>query len=277
MRFKYFNETGQGLVEFALVLAFCAAVLYGADTFGLRTAIAGLYPPGAKVLREIDHFKDYDVNIAIRDIESFQKNGNYQEAATANHVHYERGYIRSGWVDKHPNDANREKIKQLRDELGASQWTYLNGLGKNYNNKPSTNGYYIGDLGMYWTTDTLRASMLTVNSTAESSNFSNELVLQYFYSTISGKYYVIKSYVWVNQADVANHVALSGLHLTYKKPAGYFVEGCYEGFDTIAEAKELFERTREANGYSVIFRDGPIESDVCATDYLMVGNEFKHT
>ena len=277
MRFKYLNEKGQGLVEFALVLAFCAAILYGADTFGLRSAVAGLYPPGAEVLRKIEHFKEYDITVAIRDIESFQKNGHYQVAASANQMHYNRGYIRSGWVDKFEEDANRTEIKRLRDELGASQWTYLNGLGSNYKDMPHVNGYYTGDLGMYWTSDTLRASMLTVNSTVEKSNFSNELVLQYFYSSISGKYYVIKSYVWINQGDVANHVALSGLHLTYNKPAGYFVEGCYEGFDTIGEAKELFERVREANGHSVIFPGTPSETDVCATDYLMVGNEFKHT
>ena len=170
----------------------------------MMDALYTLYPPGVKVLREIDHFRNYDVNVAIRDIESFQKNGHYQVAASANQMHYNRGYIRSGWVDKFAEDANREEMVRVRDELGAAQWTYLNNLGSVYSDKPDSNHYYRGDIGIYWTTDTLRASDVTSHGTSEKSNYSNELVLQYFYSTLTNKYYVIKNYVWVNQGDVAN-------------------------------------------------------------------------
>ena len=268
------NQKGQGLVEFALILAFIAAV-FGFAKSGMMDALYTLYPPGVKVLREIDHFRNYDVNVAIRDIESFQKNGHYQVAASANQMHYNRGYIRSGWVDKFAEDANREEMVRVRDELGAAQWTYLNNLGSVYSDKPDSNHYYRGDIGIYWTTDTLRASDVTSHGTSEKSNYSNELVLQYFYSTLTNKYYVIKNYVWVNQGDVANHLALTGLHQTYNKPDGYFVEGCYEGFDNISDAKRLFEKVRAENGYSVIFREGPAEDDVCAKDYPYKDGAFR--
>ena len=191
-------------------------------------------------------------------------------------MNYKRGVIRSGWVDKFEEDANRTEIKNLRDEIGASQWSYLNGIGNAYKDKPSSSGYYRGDVGLYWTTDTLKISMLTSQSTAESSNYSKELVLQYFYSTITGKYYVIKNYAWVNQGDVGNHIALSGFHQQYNKPAGYFVEGCVDGFDTLADAKELFEKIRKENGYSVVFYPGAfnLENDVYAGDYLISGNQY---
>lgn len=265
---------GQSLVEFALLFGFVAFVLLGAS--GFKDAVAGLYPPGVEELRRIDDFKAYDVQVAVRDIESFQENGHYSVAATANQMHYKRGYIRSGWVDKFSDDASREEMVRLHDELGASQWTYLNNKGSVYFDVPTSKGYYRGDIGLYWTTDTLKSSMLTSFNTAESSNYSKELVLQYFYSSITGRYYVIKSHVWVNQGDVANHIALSGLHQTYKKPAGYFVDGCVDGFASVVEAKAVFEEARKDNGYSVIFSDGPSDGDLFAGDYLLVGDKFEH-
>lgn len=278
---KFIRESkGQSIVELVLLLGFAASILFYVTGNGLLDAVASIYPPAAKILRAVDHYRSYNIPVAIAQIEEIQSNGNYNESsAGANHMNYKRGVIRSGWVDKFEEDANRTEIKNLRDEIGASQWSYLNGIGNAYKDKPSSSGYYRGDVGLYWTTDTLKTSMLTSQSTAESSNYSKELVLQYFYSTITGKYYVIKNYAWVNQGDLENHIALSGFHQQYNKPAGYFVEGCVDGFDTLADAKELFEQIRKENGYSVVFYPGAfsLENDVYAGDYLISNDKFVYT
>lgn len=278
---KFFRKSkGQSIVELAVLLGFVASISYCVTNSGLLDSVAALYQPAAKILRAVDHYRTYNIPVAIREIEEIQSNGNYNESsAGANHMNYKRGVIRSGWVDKFEDDANRTEIKNLRDELGASQWSYLNGIGSAYQNKPSSKGYYRGDVGLYWTTDTLKDSMLTSQSTSESSNYSKELVLQYFYSTITGKYYVIKNYAWVNQGDLNNHIALSGFHQQYNKPAGYFVEGCVDGYDTFADAKEVFEQVRKNNGYSVVFYPGAfnLTNDVYAGDYLISGDKYVYT
>ena len=270
-----FSNKGQSVVEFSLILAFVAVISYGAIKTGILDSLRGLYPPAEKVLYAVDHYRSYDVPLVISDIESIQANGNYSEGGGANRMEYTRGVIRSGWVEKFEEDYNLSEIKNLRDEVGATQWSYLNGVGSAYKDEPTYGNYYRGDVGLYWTTETLRMSTLTAHSTSEGYNYSNELVLQYFYSTKTKKYYVIKNYVWVNQGDTVNHIALTGLHILSNKPSGYFVEGCYEGFDTLAEAKELFERVRSENGYSVIFTmDSLKETDLFAGDYLLVGDEY---
>lgn len=278
---KLFRKSkGQSLVEVALILGFVAAISYYAVEIGFLDSSASLFSPAAKILRAVDHHRTYNIPIAITEIEEIQSNGHYNQGNSgANQMNYLRGVIRSGWVDKFEEDANRTEIKKLRDELGASQWSYLNGKGTAYKPTPSSSGYYRGDVGMYWTTDTLKTTMLTSQSTAESSNYSKELVLQYFYSTITGKYYVIKNYAWVNQGDLANHIALAGFHQQYNKPAGYFVEGCVDGFDTLADAKEVFEQVRKDNGYSVVFHPGAfnLDNDVFAGDYLISGDKFVYT
>lgn len=284
---KFLNyRKGQGIVEFAMVLAFVAAIGLFARDGGLQDAIVQLFEPAAKILRAVDHHSTYDVAESVEKIKSIQKNGNYSYNNTSNGIHYNRGMIRSGWVDKTAGTAKDDtqitEIKNLYDELGATQWSYLNGLGNNYKSTPSNKGLYTGDVGIYWTVEVLSQHTITANGIKEKENYSKELVLQYFYSSVTKKYYVIKSYVWINQGDVDNRIALGGLHQHWEKPAGYFVEGCVDGFDTFAEAKELFERARRENGYSVIFDLSDVEnngSDVSAANYLInsSGNKFVYT
>lgn len=284
---KYINyRKGQGITEFALVLAFATFIGLLARGGGLLEAATAVLEPAAKILAGVDHHRSYDVTYAIQDIKSFQEGGHYGTANnntgnTANGIHYKRGMIRSGWVDKNETDSQRQEIKKLYDELGASQWSFLNGLGQNYrnttlNDTTQSAGMYIGDVGLYWTVEDLSNYPITASGTQEAKNYSKQLILQYFYSDKTNKYYVIKNYVWVNQKDVANHIALGGLHQQYYKPAGYLVEGCTEGFDTFAEAKELFERVRRNNGYSVVFtEDAPnTNNDAFAGEYQLVDNKY---
>lgn len=266
MGLRKFWEKGQGLVEFALLLGFVAAV-FAASKTGLLNAAGSVFGPAAEVLGAVDHYRTFDVMPSIEDIMVMQYNGNYQTQVGANHIHYNRGQIRSGWVDVHPEDAARPEVAKLYNELGASQWTLYNGLGTMYKDQPHTGGFYNGDKGLFWTVEDLYGKGLVLNSTSENVNYSKQLVLQYFYSTVTGRYYVIKSHVWMNQGDVSNHIALGGLHQAYGKPPGYFVEGCTDGFATLMEAKVLFERVREENGGSVIFANPDLEHDTSAKDH----------
>ena len=297
---KYINfRKGQVIVELAMVIAFVTIIGVFAKDGGLEDAVKQLFGPAAKVLAAVDHLGNYDLPAAVNAIKQLQQtsitdNGHYGYenetgkrktpdgtpiANSHNSVYYKRGMIRSGWVDKYEDDAALPEIKGLYDDLGASQWSYLNGSGQNYRTKVTDNltqdaGVYIGDVGLYWTVEDLSKHVITSYSTSEKSNYSKQLILQYFYSEKTEKYYVIKSYVWVNQNDVANHIALGGLHQQYKKPAGYFVDGCTEGFDNFADAKELFEQVRRDNGYSVVFNKDDIEGDTYAGNWVLEGKKF---
>ena len=286
------NNKGQDFVELAIILAF--VVFVGMIAKGeLMEAAGALFTPTKVVLAEIDHHRTYGVEAAIEQIESIQQNNaHYYEGNSYNKMDWRRGMIRSGWVDKYEDDAKLSEIKNLYDEVGASQWSYLNGLGNNYkqtrkNNPAESAGMYVGDKGLYWTNQDLTQFPLTTNSTSEMHNYALELVLQYFYSSYTKRYYVIKSHVWINQGDTTNGIALAALHQIYNKPAGYFVEGCVDGFATLEEAKILFEKTRLNHTYvyseNVSFPDcvvfscnedavppnGVGEKDVFAADYAI--------
>ena len=308
------NENGQGLVAYAIVLAFALiAGLIGRNT-GLLEGASALFVPTEKVLAEIDHHRTYDVAPAAALLSSEELFKNYTDGANdANKINWQRGMVRSGWVEAegHESDAQIQQIKDLADEVGATQWSFLTGAGNNYKkhkgkadllyaiNNPVRDvedaGMYIGDKGLYWTVQELERFHMTAHSTREKYNYSEELVLQYFYSAYTNKYYVIKSHVWLNQGDVANHIALAGFHQQYYKPAGFFVAkknengeiiaGGTEGFATLAEAKELFEEVRRSNmdadgQYSVVFTEATTDPaidpgatstlfDIPAGDYVI--------
>ena len=319
------NEKGQGLVAYSIILAFALIAGLLARNAGLLDAAGALFIPTEKVLAEIEHHRTFDVAPAADLLSSEELFTHYTDGSNgANQINWERGMVRSGWVEAtgHEDDAQIKEIKELADELGATQWSFLTGAGQNYwkqqyydeeknkwvlyshnkkgqldleyavNNLEDDAGMYIGDKGLYWTVQELEKLKLTAYSTKEKYNYSNELVLQYFYSAYTHRYYVIKSHVWLNQGDVANHIALAGFHQQYFKPAGYFVAkrdeigeitaGGTEGFATLAEAKELFEEARRNNkddkgNYSVVFAEADTEStlfDIPAGDYVIVNNAY---
>jgi hypothetical protein len=250
-RFSYLFEKGQAIVEYAIILAFVAAIGLYANDSGITTAVYNAIEPTEQELMRIDHRRDYDVTASILDIISIQSHRQYHEGNTNDKRDVIRGMIRSGWVDDN-EDSQIEKIKELKNEVGATQWSYLNGMGKNYRETENGNGIYRGDVGLYWVTEELSMDMFTINSFVQKKNYSLELVLQYFYSEKTHKYYVIKSYVWVNQLDVENRIALGGLHKHWDKPQG-IVMGNQDGYDTLKEAVEVYEALREENDGSIVF------------------------
>ena len=327
------NNKGQALVEFAVILAF--AIFLGITGKDAMYAAGELFEPTKIILSEIDHHRTYDVVPAIAEIEKIlddpEKRKNYEEGNAANKADWRRGMMRSGWIERieSPEDYDKmTEIKNLADEVGASQWSYLSGRAQNYygqkkynvvtgkwdkdshqeqykkshngeldlmyavNNLNDNAGMYIGDKGLYWTVQDLSKGDLELAEVYDANgkwvkgnemyNYSKEVVLQYFYSYETKRYYVIKSHVWLNNVDVGNSITLGGLHQHYFKPAGYFVEGCTEGYSTLAQAKEAFERVRAANNYSIVFKvlengeldvngneELGIKADINAGDYVI--------
>lgn len=269
------NKKGQSIVEFAMLLAFVAVIGLFARDGGLLDDVGSVFDPAAYVLEKVDHYRTFDVAPSIDSVIGIQTNGNYKQGnAGANNVNYLRGMMRSSWVDKNPTDAAQPEIANLYEELGATQWTVYTGAGSGYTAnlatlpKPNDGKIYYGDKGIMWTVQELGNAGLTPNNAQEGINYSNELVLQYFYSTVTHKYYVIKSRVWVNQRDTANGIALGGFHQQQTKPAGYFVDGCLDGFDTLLDAQKLFERVLKENGGSVVFLEADPEHDVSAENHV---------
>ena len=257
-----------------MLLAF-VAVVFMLPSSGLLDAVGSVFGPAAYVLEKVDHYRTFDVAPSIDSVIAIQTNENYQHGnAGANNVNYLRGMMRSSWVDEYPTDAAQPDIANLYDELGATQWTVYTGAGDVYTTSLATlpkpgdkKSIYRGDKGIMWTVQELGDLHITAFNSQEGINYSNELVLQYFYSTETHKYYVIKSRVWVNQQDTANHIALGGFHQQQTKPAGYFVDGCLDGFDTLLEAQKLFERVRKENGGSVVFPEAGAD-DVSAQNHM---------
>ena len=249
--FLNYFEKGQSIVEYTLILAFVAVLGISANNDGIINSIYNTIEPTEQELMRIDHRRDYDVSESILDIISIQSHRQYHEGNSNDKRDVIRGMIRSGWVDDN-EDAEIEKIKELKTEVGATQWSYLNGMGNNYRNTENGNGIYRGDVGLYWVTEELSMDMFTVNSTVQKKNYSLELVLQYFYSEQTHRYYVIKSYVWVNQKDVANRIALGGLHKHWDKPTG-IIMGNQNGYSTLKEAVDLYELLKEENDDSIVF------------------------
>ena len=283
------NNKGQGLVGYAIIITFAIVAGFLTRNGGLLAATRSLFEPTKVVLAEIDHHRTHGVVPAIQEIIKLQTNGHYQVKNSSNCVHYLRGMMRSGWVEQYEEDyQNSPEIKNLYDEIGARQWSYLNGLGQNYNNnknleKPNLMllsngkyndkaGMYIGDQGLYWTVQDLTSYAMLLNNTAEKNNYSFQLVLQYFYSTITNRYYVIKSHVWLNQGDVANHITLGGLHQHYGKPPGYFV-GSTDGYATLGEAKVVYENERLGHNYVYTYKDTDGHTKQVTYENCVVFNE----
>ena len=186
------NKNGQSIVEFAILLAFVVVIGLFARDGGLQDAIESVFEPAAKILYAIDHNANYDVQIPVNTIKDLQNNTNhYNQGANApGGVNYIRGMMRSGWVDKYSDDASVPKIKELADEVGATQWSYLNGYVRedgwtNYVDDSNTQfGIDKKDVGLYWTSQELKSTDLTRHPGATSTDayYSEELVLQYFYS-----------------------------------------------------------------------------------------------
>ena len=71
---NFFRKSkGQSIVEFALILGFVASISYYAIENGILDSVASLYPPAAKILRAVDHYRSYNIPVAIAQIRKYNR------------------------------------------------------------------------------------------------------------------------------------------------------------------------------------------------------------
>ena len=160
-------------------------------------------------------------------------------------IDYKRGVFSSLWIKT--DDATDDKVKSLASELGATMWTYYNGL----NTAPNKLGPDGG--GLYWTTEKdFDSAKLTYDANDKGRGWSKETVLSYRYDTNTGKYSVIENRAWLYQLGAdgqKTHNGLAQKPFEYGKPAGTTL-GTY---DTYEEAQKKYNEVKTAHGGKYIY------------------------
>lgn len=147
----------------------------------------------------------FDIDAAMKRLDEMQKGYN-----SGKWFNYNRGLFSSVWLN--PDDAADDKVKSLATGLGATMWTYYNGLNPN-------NKFGPGGGGLYWTTE---KDFDSTNLTDEGKGWSKQTVLSYYYNPKDKTYSVIENRAWLGQpgADKKTHNGLAQLPFEHNKPAG---------------------------------------------------------
>ena len=220
-----------------------AMMLNGANLGG---TVKDVFDDVSSVLASINgDGKEFDIPASLAAIYNIRKN--YNQGSNAGKQDYRRGMIRSGWLDG-SEDAEIAEIKGIMSGLGATAWVDMLGEGANYTDNAEDGKMYKGDKGLYWTTEDLSTVTFT-GGTGDKKDYSTQKLLSYYYNESENQYYVIKNNVWLNQKDVSGQVALSALHGEWEKPPAEIVNTA----STYAEAKKIYEETKQANNGSFIF------------------------
>lgn len=234
------SQKGQDLVEYALMLAIVIGIGWGIySQTGVADSIKNVFGNASSLMETA---KKQGVNLnwdeIFQRLREVQSNGNYNGDWTWG-MNYKRGLIQSGWLtDKDKEDST---IGKLASELGATVWTYYNGL--------NTGSYKLGPDGggLYWTTENLDSVPLTKDP---NGNWSKETVLSYRYdpNAKDKKYSVIENRVWLGQpgADKQKHNGLAQLPVEFHKPEGKTLGT----FSTYEEAQKKYNEVKTAQkGY----------------------------
>lgn len=176
----------------------------------------------------------FDIDAAMKRLDEMQKGYN-----SGKWFNYNRGLFSSVWLN--PDDAADDKVKSLASELGATMWTYYNGLNPN-------NKFGPGGGGLYWTTE---KDFDSTKLTDEGKGWSKQTVLSYYYNPKDKTYSVIENRAWLNQpgSDRKNHNGLAQLPVEHQKPEGN-VLGTY---DTYAKAQEKYNAVKAAHKGDYIY------------------------
>lgn len=230
------SQKGQDLVEYAMMLAIIIGIGWGIySQTGVADLIKNVFGNTSDLLTVA---QKQGTNINWEEIfqclKETQKNGNYSEKNTQSGMNYTRGMIQSGWLTN--EDKQNSTIGKLASELGATMWTYYNGL--------NTAPYKLGSEGggLYWTTEDL-SSGLTPDGKA---GYSKETVLSYRYDPSTGQYSVIKNRVWLNQIGrdgTFTHNALAQEPAEFNKPPATLIGTAY----TYEGAKKIYEDAKNAH------------------------------
>lgn len=228
-------QKGQDLVEYALMLAIIIGIGWGIySQTGVADSIKNVFGNASSLMETA---KKQGVNLnwdeIVQCLRKVQSNGNYNENPQSG-MNYTRGMIQSGWLTA--EDKKDSTIGKLASELGATMWTYYNGL----NTAPNKLGPNGG--GLYWTTEDLSSGLTPEGKTG----YSKETVLSYRYDPSTG-YSVIENRVWLNQIGrdgKFNHNALAQAPGEYQKPPAN-VLGTYETYEA---AQQRYNEVKKAKG-----------------------------
>lgn len=235
------SQKGQGLVEYALMLAIIIGIGWGIySQTGVADSIKNVFG-NASCLMETAKKNTGTVDMEAIIDRIIEKETNYLGGAYG--MGYNRGLIQSSWLTG--ADKEDSTIGKLASELDATMWTYYNGQN------PNKRGYLENGV-LYWTTENLDSESLTPNANTPGNNWSKETVLSYRYDRDTGKYSVIKNHVWLDQPgfDGQKHNGLAQLKEEYRKPAGTTLGPSYS---TYAEAQKAYETAKRNNNNSVVF------------------------
>ena len=159
-------------------------------------------------------------------------------------IDYKRGVFSSLWIKT--EDAADDKVKSLASELGATMWTYYNGLNTGSNKLGPDGG------GLYWTTEDLDSAKLTYDANDKGRGWSKETVLSYRYDTKTGKYSVIENRAWLYQLGAdgqKTHNGLAQLPVEYGKPEGTTLGE----YSTYEDAKKKYNEVKAQHGGNYIY------------------------
>lgn len=237
------NQKGQDLVEYALMLAIIIGIGWGIYTqTGLADSIKNVFG-NASSLMEMTKKQGVNLNWdeIFQRLREVQSNGYYSSEDTTKGMNYTRGMIQSGWLTE--EDKNDSTIGKLASELGATMWTYYNGL--------NTAWYKLGPDGggLYWTTEDLSSATLTPEG---NTKYSKQTVLSYRYDPSTGQYSVIENRAWLNQIGRDGkyiHNALAQAPAEFGKPPATV----FGPFNTYEEAQKKYKEVKAQHGGNYIY------------------------
>lgn len=183
------NQKGQDLVEYALMLAIVIGIGWGIYTqTGLADSIKNVFGNASSLMETAKkNMGTFDMEAVLKRLDEIQKG----YVGNGYGIDYKRGVFSSLWIQT--EDAADDKVKSLASELGATMWTYYNGLNTGSNKLGPDGG------GLYWTTEDLDSAKLTYDANDKGKGWSKETVLSYRYDTKTGQYSVIENRVWLYQ------------------------------------------------------------------------------
>lgn len=230
-------QKGQDLVEYALMLAIVIGIGWGIySQTGVADSIKNVFGNASSLMETAKkNTGTFDMEAVLNRLNEMQKG----YLGNGYGIDYKRGVFSSLWIKT--EDAADDKVKSLASELGATMWTYYNGLNTASNKLGPDGG------GLYWTTEKdFDSAKLTYDANDKGKGWSKETVLSYRYDTRTGKYSVIENRAWLNQpgSDRQKHNGLAQQPVEYGKPAGTTLGT----FDTYEEAQQRYNEVKNAQG-----------------------------
>lgn len=240
--FHKISQKGQDLVEYALMLAIVIGIGWGIySQTGVADSIKNVFGNASSLMETAKkNTGTFDMEAVLKRLDEIQTG----YPGNGYNIDYKRGVFSSLWIKT--EDAADDKVKSLASELGATMWTYYNGL----NTAPNKLGPDGG--GLYWTTENLDSAKLTYDANDKGKGWSKETVLSYRYDTKTGQYSVIENRAWLNQLGAdgqKTHNGLAQQPFEYGKPAGTTL-GTYSTYE---EAQKKYEAVKAEHGGNYIY------------------------